>query len=92
MKQVGCNSQTLTDDKFNWRELTPGVNDTPPYVDSQPIPCTCLEKELQLAIKGSSNLTTASGGVISTQGEVPPVPVSTEYVLKSAVHAKSFSN
>lgn len=88
MKQFGLNSQSLTDDMFNRREVTPAVSATPSYGDSQPIPSTCLERDVQLTNKGSPNLTTTSGGVISSaQEELTPVPVSIKYVLKSAVQA-----
>lgn len=53
------------------REVTPDVSGTPPFEDSQPIPATLSEDELQLAVKGSPILTTALWGLVSTGQKVP---------------------
>lgn len=66
MKQNALNSQSVTACTFKAREVTPVVRGSPPCEDSQPIPWIWSVKAVQLAHKGSLNLTTALGGLIST--------------------------
>lgn len=66
MKQSAANCQSVTAIIFKAREVTPIVRGCPPCEDSQPIPWIWSVKAVQLARKGSLNLTTALGGLIST--------------------------
>lgn len=66
MKQNALNSQSVTTVMFKSREVTPIVRGFPPCEDSQPIPWIWSVEALQLAHKGSLNLTTTLGGLIST--------------------------
>lgn len=71
MKQNALNSQFVTAVMFKAREVTPVVRGSPPCEDSQPIPWIWSVEAVQLARKGSLNLTTTLGGVIS-MGQVEP--------------------
>lgn len=84
MKQIGLNSQSLTDWMFKIRELTPGVKGPPPCEDSQPMLRTGSSEAVQLAHKGSPNLTAATGGFILTgQDDLTCFPANTEYYLQA---------
>lgn len=66
MKQNALKSQSVTSIMSKAREVTPVVRGFPPCEDSQPIPWIWSVKAVQLAHKGSPNLTTALGGLILT--------------------------
>lgn len=81
-KQNARKSQFVTAGMFKVREVTPSVSGTPSTLDSQPIPATWSDNEVQLADKGSPNLTTGDGGFISAeQDELTGFPTSTQNVL-----------
>lgn len=72
---------------FKGREVTPSVSDTPPFEDSQPIPSTWSDNDLQLAVKGSPIPTTALAGLVSTGQDLAGFPTSIQYELLSTVQA-----
>lgn len=75
MKHVGSKSQTVMDFTVSERNETLGVNGMPSREDSQPIPSTWLDDELQLAEKESLYLTTALEGLTSSGQEDAPTKV-----------------
>lgn len=66
MKQNELSPHSVTDDMFKSREVTPIVRGLPPCEDSQPIPWVEFVKAVQLAHKGSPNLTATLEGLKST--------------------------
>lgn len=71
MKQNALKSHSVTSVMFKGREVTPVVRGSPPCEDSQPIPWIWSVEAVQLARKGSLNLTTTLGGLILT-GQLEP--------------------
>lgn len=70
------------------RKETLFVSEIPPIEDSQPIPFVWLDKELQLAQKGSPYFTTPLVGLISSsQEELTGFPKNTQYE-KSVFYAE----
>lgn len=75
MKHVGSNSQSVMDFTVSERNEAPVVNGMPWREDSQPIPLTWLDDELQLAKKELLYLTTAMEGLILSWQEDSPTKV-----------------
>lgn len=79
MKHNALNSQSVTVAMSKAREVTPVVRGFPPSEDSQPIPWIWSVEAVQLAHKGSPNLTTTLEGLRPTlQVELAGLPANPE--------------